>query len=169
MAAELSHDADKGKDIPYEVDRTRYDSFAEKWMACIRSTHEYDTVFHPTPLMNHDNIFGPPPALYETKTILLACRVFTSDNLDRYKAAKLFRVESLTLKGKTLAFSYTVDQSPAGDGSFLVGLPLQVIIPKSDYAQVVFIENQIKIGTLDLTTDQWHIPMPDENRKIPKR
>jgi hypothetical protein len=168
MAAERSDDLGTTKNIAFEVDRTNYQSFVGKWddekhpvlMAYLRNAGQYDAIVLPAPVMRNDNRVGPPPSFYETKSILLVCRVLTDASLQRFRDFSLFQVDAVTITDGVITCSYRIDPEPAGAGGGYYKLPLKVVIPQTDCREVVFVENHVEVGRLNIAAGRWRIPMP---------
>lgn len=150
-----------GGEVPYAVDLAHYDNFpawndSKKTIltACIQSSKQYRSIFHPAPLMFRTNIFEPDPTTYETKAIIVVAGIFDAN------VKKPFKVQSVTKKDNVLTFSFSVNKAPPDVGSFWVSASLSVLVPRSDYTQVVFVENHRELRRLNFAAGHWMEPMP---------
>lgn len=163
-----------GVPVPYDVDRTHYNNFVKNWnftethlvTAHITSPEQYRKVFNPAALMWQTNVFEPKPELYDTKSIILVARDFKD------AVEKPFEVTSITEKDGVLGFYYTLHAgSVLGDGIMHLARCnsaesklhpgkrwISVVVPRSKINKVIFVENNIEVGKLNIATGPWISP-----------
>jgi len=145
------------------VPSTEYASFLVNWddqatpvfLAAIRTPREYETVFHPAPVMGNRRPFAPPADLYADFMLLVVARV-----IDAPAAADTpFAVESLVAEGGDLVLRYRYTP-PASGATHTVKQTLVVRVPARPFDGVRFIENGDQVGDLRLSAGQWANPQP---------
>lgn len=173
-AAEPVFTPQVGTAVAFEVDRTRYNSFVKNWdfekihlvTAYIKSPEHFRIIFNPAPMMWRENIYEPKPEIYKSKSIILVARDFNNS------VEEPFAMNSITVKDKVMAFHYTLHAgSELGDGlSHLTKCNsreskwhpgkrfISVLVPKSEISKIIFIENNIQVGSLNLSAGQWISP-----------
>ena len=118
--------------------------------ALIRNPGEWDAVFHPAPTMGGSNKFGFEEKVYDEEQILVVSRVMFGPDKEQWD--KVFRVEEVNTNGEELVLRYRFEKPK--QNTYTVKWYFGVLIPKRDYKQVVFIENGIHIGALNVSEGQ---------------
>lgn len=138
--------------IKYHViDPHKFQSFVKNWdnnkkpvlFALIRNSDDWGEVFDPAPVMRSNRPFEPDAKLYDQEQIIMVARVTKSSG----KGAD-YQVEGITAKDDELIFRYRFLESKE-EPSYFIKAPLMVRIPSHDYKKIIFIENDVTIGTLN--------------------
>jgi hypothetical protein len=138
-----------------------YQNFLKNWdekkhpvlYALIRTPAQYDTLFHPAPVMRDKRPFAPGAEMYAKEQILVVARVMVApENMDQ-----VFEAERVTEKGQGLALYYRF-REPKTNATFSVKNYLALRIPRYEYQKVTFFENGKRVGELKTAEGQWSVP-----------
>jgi len=165
----------EGESLKYRTFGTEeFQSFVKNWddtkhpvlYALIRSPREWDLVFHPAPVMGKNRPFGPERTLYEKEQILLVARTMPMPAGGGLK--EVFQAEAVAANGDQLVLRYRF-RNAKQEASFTVKNYLGVVIPKRDCKEVVFVENGVPVGVLNVAKGQWSVPEMARENASPKK
>lgn len=117
----------------------KFDPNAPTSFVVLKDQVAFDQVFGVAMVMR-DKSHRLPPNAFVGKMVVAA--------IHRGKAMVEYKVESVTLEGKTLIITYTTKSTACENTEF--ACPLIVSIPKGDYAAVQFIEDGKEVKKVKL-------------------
>ena len=146
------------RSVPHEQEgRFVYLNFVANWdskvssaqFACVRTTVEYDRIFHPAGVMGARKPHHPRASFFNDRQMLVVCRTGPG-------GATLFTLQGVEETDGEL----TVRYGYAGRTDLESGYKdtLNVYVPKKDYARIRFVENGQVVRILDLGAGQWAFP-----------
>jgi hypothetical protein len=144
-----------------------YQSFIKNWdqqkspalLAVIQTPAQWETIFHPAPVMGNRRPFSPDPKLFARDLLLVVARVVPPPDPG---GQQVFKVEKVGASQGELTFSFRFAEPPNAK-SYTVKEFLGVWVPKADFKKAVFIENGKELGLLDLAQGQWSVPPASGN------
>jgi hypothetical protein len=169
-AAEAAGPQAEAKAVQYRiVGPGDFQSFIKNWddkkqpvlYALIQTPAQWNSIFHPAPVMGKNRPFGPDEKEFEKDQLLVIGRVMFPPATD-----KVFQVEKVSATAGELVLSYGFDE-PKTPQSYNIKYYLGVWVPKHAYNKVIFIENGKHIGALDVSKGQWSVPPMNPEPDMP--
>ncbi len=161
--------ASRAKHISYRILQDGdFQSFIKNWddkkypalYALIRTPAQWDAIFHPAAVMGQNRPFGPDAKIYENEQIIIVAHVIPAPDAN----LTVYNVRQVVADNEVLVLYYRFN-NPENAASFTIKSHLAVVIPKSGYKRIVFIENGRQTGILDLASGQWSVPAMELSSK----
>jgi hypothetical protein len=152
----------KEQSVTYKLmNQGDYQNFLINWdeqkyavlYALVQDSAQYNALFKPAALNGDMRPFSPEAELFSKEQILLVARVIAATE----DMNKVFRVERIIEKNQVLTLNYLYSE-PEIKETYFVKNYLAIQIPRQAYKQVVFFENNQKIGELNIAVGQWSVP-----------
>jgi hypothetical protein len=142
------------------LDPNAYQSFVANWTpadkplcAAIQSQDDWDSVFHPAPVMGADKPFAPPSDFWRDHAVLVLAKV-----MDAGDTTNVFPVTNVHRDEKLIEIKYSYRLTPPASSKIKYWLGVSVAKPLPP--AVRFTEDGRVVCTLAPVTPDWIRPKP---------